>query len=293
MDSQRDRVVVCDWDGFFSDAEQEGGPFVAAYLADLAKLTGFDEQEVARLAVEFEARIAAEPDKHGWLSHRVIVAPARVDPYMRMMAVARLMFDRVGRFMDPQDREVVLNFLYESHYKKTKIVFRPGAREAFLALWAYGRDTLYVVTNSAADAVCDKICALVGPLEGLEEWLSAHVVGGAKKYDPDEVAGQEVSWSVPAVLELPGLNRPVQLHRPRYFRTLDAIRQRHSARFEDLVVGGDIFEMDLALPLTLGARVALLASERTPAYELPFLAQHPRGRVLTYIREFPAFAMGE
>lgn len=291
---ERARVVVCDWDGFFSDAEAEAEPFVEAYLADLARLTGIVSQEVTRLAQEFEARIAAAPDEYGWISHGMIMAPSCVDPYLRMMAVAGLMFDRVSRFMDPQDREALLNFLYGSHYGKTKIVFRPGAREAFLALWERCRDVLYVVTNSDADVVLGKIRVLVGEQDGLEQWLTGHVVGGAKKYDPTQIAGQEVKWSIPKELELPGLRkRKVVLHRPRYFKVLEAIRNRHGVRFEDMVVGGDVLELDLALPLALGARVALLASDRTPPYERPYLAGHPRGRVLTDIREFPAFVMGD
>ena len=55
---------------------------------------------------------------------------------------------------------------------------------------------------------------------------------------------------------------------------------------------GDIFELDLSLPLAMGARVALLANPFSPAYEIEFLKGHPRGAVLHSVEEIPGFAFG-
>jgi hypothetical protein len=62
------------------------------------------------------------------------------------------------------------------------------------------------------------------------------------------------------------------------------------ASFADLTVVGDIFELDLALPLALGARVGLVASLYTPAYEQAFVAAHPRGRVFKDLTEVAGWA---
>jgi hypothetical protein len=59
-----------------------------------------------------------------------------------------------------------------------------------------------------------------------------------------------------------------------------------------MVVVGDIFELDLALPLALGARVGLATGARTPPYEVAFVENHPRGRVLTSLHEIRDFAFG-
>jgi hypothetical protein len=64
------------------------------------------------------------------------------------------------------------------------------------------------------------------------------------------------------------------------------------ATFDQLVVIGDIFELDLALPLALGARVGLVASAHTPPYERAFVSAHPRGRVLEDLAAIPAYAFG-
>jgi hypothetical protein len=56
------------------------------------------------------------------------------------------------------------------------------------------------------------------------------------------------------------------------------------------VVVGDIFELDLAMPLAMGARIGLVTGPRTPPYEVDYVTAHPRGRVLATIGEVPAFA---
>jgi hypothetical protein len=58
------------------------------------------------------------------------------------------------------------------------------------------------------------------------------------------------------------------------------------------VVIGDIFELDLAMPLALGARIGLVSSAQTPPYERAFVAAHPRGRVIDDLREIPRYAFG-
>lgn len=293
MDTRTNRVVVADFDGFWTDAEQEGTPFVVAYRRCLKVVTDLSREVVERIAQECEAQLVADPGRYGWLYAGKVMAPSCVDPYLRSMPVARAVFDQAGRFTDPRDRELLIQLLFSVNYPKTLTVFRPGAREAFLSLWERWRDVFYVVTNSGTEPVCNKIRALLGQLDGLEEWLTTHVVGDARKYDPTQIPEQAVFVPIPAELELPGLRRKVVLCRPHYFRALDTIRRRHGVRFEDMVVGGDVFELDLSLPLALGARVALLGSERTPTYERPYLSAHPRGRVLTDIREFPGFVMAE
>ena len=62
-----------------------------------------------------------------WIFQGQIVAPATVDPYLRMMPVARKILDAAHALMTPSDRERVLDrILYKYNYKKTKNVFREG-----------------------------------------------------------------------------------------------------------------------------------------------------------------------
>jgi hypothetical protein len=46
------------------------------------------------------------------------------------------------------------------------------------------------------------------------------------------------------------------------------------------------------MPLALGARVGLVASERTPGYERASVEAHPRARLINDLAEIPAFAFG-
>lgn len=278
------RLLVLDFDGTMTDAEAEGGPFRDGYLEDLATLTGQSLDAVKVLATKFEAEVAAAPDDHGWLFDGHIVAPASVDPYLRIMPVARKIFDAAGLFPNETERNRLLDgILYKYNYSKTRIAFREGARAALHAL--EGTAT-YVVTNSHTDAVQKKIRALGAEADGScsLEWLAARVHGQARKYVIDDGFTQ-----VPATLVIEGLKRPVLLRRHLYFQALDALRASNGATWDDVTVVGDIFELDLSLPLSLGARVGLVVNAFTPDYEKRYVAASPRGKLITSLDQVPAF----
>ena len=276
------RVLVFDFDGTFTDAEAEARPYRRGSLEDIALLAGSTVEAITPLAHEIEAQVVADPDSHGWVFGDMVVAPAAVDPYLRTMPIARGILDHFGALKDPVDRERVLDrILYKYNYAKTDTVFRPGARALLQDLRGLHA---WVVTNSHTGAVQGKISQLsdeaVQAGEPDLQWMVPRVRGSAKKYvvDPDFDEFEES-------LTLPGLGRPVLLRRRLYVETLEALRAEAGADWSDLTVVGDIFELDLVVPLILGARVILLASEHTPAYELAYLDAHPRGQVVRSLRE--------
>jgi phosphoglycolate phosphatase-like HAD superfamily hydrolase len=271
------RLIVLDFDGTMTDAEQEGAPFRDGYLEDVAVLCGRPPEEVRALAARFEAEVARDPDAHGWLFHGHIVAPAIVDPYLRIMPVARKIFDACGAFASEADRTRLLDgILYKYNYQKTRIAFRQGAREALEAL--RGTST-YIVTNSHTEAVRHKVSQLGA------EWLVERVHGRARKYEVDPTFD-----AVPERLELAGLSRPVLLRRRAYYEVLERLLAEAGASWSELLVVGDIFELDLSLPLALGARVGLVVNDFTPAYERAYVEAHPRGRLLTSLAQLPELA---
>lgn len=268
-------LCILDFDGTMTDAELEGAPFRAGYLEDIAVLTNLPLAEVHRMAAIFEAEVAADPDHHGWLYEGRIVAPASVDPYLRMMPVARRIFDAAGCFLAESERTRLLDgILYKYNYSKTAVAFRPAAREILASL--AGND-VHIVTNSHTDAVQKKIDFVDGT-----GWLTGRVHGRARKYVLDDRFD-----AVPAEMTLPGLGRPVLLRRRAYFEVLDGLRQRAGVTWSEVLVVGDIFELDLALPLALGARVALVVNAFTPAYERAFVHGHPRGYIVEDLRTIP------
>jgi len=276
------RLLVLDFDGTMTDAEAEGAPFRVGYLEDLSALTGREIGEIEALAAGFEAEITANPDAFGWVYGGQIVAPAIVDPYLRIMPVARKIFDRCGAFMNEDDRTRLLDaILYKYNYTKTKQVFKKGAGEALRALTG---SLTYVVSNSHTSPVQEKIRALGARADGGNDlsWLIERVFGRAMKYvvDPDfsEVA---------ETMTVPGLTRPILLRRRPYFEVLHMLLSQHGLDWGDLVVVGDIFELDLALPLAMGATVGLVVNEFTPGYERTLVETHARGHLIEELRQLP------
>ena len=271
-----------------TDAEAEGRPFRDGYLEDLCALVGrpAGDPEIGALADAVEAELAHAPEAHPFLWMGRAVAPATVDPYLRMVPIANRILDRFDAIPNATDRSRLLGtVLYKYNYTKTlgRPVFRAGAGEVLRAL----RGTqAWIVTNSDPHTVAAKITALDRDVPGVA-WLADRIRGQARKFDVDD------SWTgAPEALTLPGLDRPVLLRRHNYHAILRAIVDAAGAELADLVVIGDIFELDLAMPLALGARVGLVASVHTPGYERAFVAAHPRGRVIEDLRDIPRFAFG-
>ena len=274
------RLIVFDFDGTLTDAEEEGAPFRGGYLQDIATLCGAGYEEIDSLAQGFEAQVAADAQSFGWMYGGHIVAPATVDPYLRMMPVARMLFDHFGRFPQHDDRDRLLDgILYKYNYPKTKTAFRDGARELLLSM---PKDETYVVTNSHTIPVQEKIRQLSGHGEDPDAlmWLVPRVFGRAKKYILDPTFE-----GVPETLTVPGLKRPILPRRRLYFDVLEKLRAEVGADWSEVRVVGDIFELDLVLPMALGASVALVVNEHTPQYEQDYLSAHARGAVLHSLAE--------
>ncbi len=278
------QVLVLDFDGTMTDAEAEGLPFITGYLEDLEALVGADtpalRAKVAAIVAEVQAELVSSPERYPFRWKGRAVAPASVDPYLRMVPIADRVFDRFDAFANHVDRgRLTGGVLYKHNYARTqgRPVFRPGAGDVIAAL--AGTET-YVVTNSHTAAVAAKIRTLDEQHPGCA-WLAARVRGDAQKFELDE------DWDgVPAELAIPGLTtRNVLLRRRRYHDRLKVLLDDLGATWADLTVVGDIFELDLALPLALGARVALVTSPHTPPYETAYVAGHPRGTVLSDLRD--------
>ncbi|MEJ7604067.1 MAG: hypothetical protein WKG01_39670 [Kofleriaceae bacterium] len=239
-----------------------------------------------QICEEVEAELAAAPASHPFLWMGRPVAPATVDPYLRMVPIAHRILDRHDCLPGAVDRARLLgNVLYKYNYAKTlgHPVFRPGAGEVLRSL---SERNAWIVTNSDTDAVAGKVAALDREVPGVA-WLTSRVRGHARKFDVDD------GWTgIDAEMVIPGLDRPVLLRRRQYHAILRALLDDANLGFGNLVVIGDIFELDLAMPLALGARVGLVMSPHTPGYERDFVASHPRGRVIEDLADIPAFAFG-
>jgi FMN phosphatase YigB (HAD superfamily) len=258
------KCIILDFDGTFTDVEREAAPFVDAFRAAVFDLIG---RELPREWALHTAQIAESPGRYGWVHEGRIVAPASADPYIQTTTTAHLMFDAVGVLKDGKTRAAILQALYHHAYENTLTAFRPRAKEVLEALAASGIPT-FVVTNARTDAAQKKLRTL-GPV-GLDK-IEVH--GDARKFVVgDPTATDERFSCVREQVLLPGLERPVFPRRGRYFDALAAIMQRVGAAPEEVLVCGDIYELDLSLPLELGMQVHMVTGPKPPAeHEIAWL----------------------
>jgi len=268
--------IILDFDGTFTDVESEAGPFLEAYRDELAQRFGNG------LAAEWDrtaAMIQRNPDEFGWEYEGRIVAPSHADPYILAVSTAQRLLDDAGLLPDTAERSAFLEALFKSNYPKARSVFRPDAREVVETLLATGKP-VHVVTNSHTDAVQRKLDELAP--RGRERLM---VHGAAKKYVITEPAEPDPRFEgLPETQQLEGLDRPVLLRRGLYFDVLKSVWAQHRLEPERLLVCGDIYELDLALPAALGMAIQLVCRAGTPGYERRAVAELPAGGVSEHLR---------
>lgn len=265
--------IVLDFDGTFTRVDDEAVPFVAGFREGLRERVGpvADERWPA-----LASRVEADPDHYGWEYEGHIVAPSHADPYILTTTVAQLLLSELG--LSVGARTEMLQGLYKENYPKSRNVFRNDARRVVEAVLATGVP-VFVVTNSQTEHVAAKLRELApAGLEKLE------VRGDARKFVVAEPTRSSHAWrelwaEVPTDAQLPGLSRAIHLRRGHYFDALTRIWDETRTRPEATLVCGDIFELDLALPSRLGARVHLVARPQTPEYELRAARTTPGGGV--------------
>jgi FMN phosphatase YigB (HAD superfamily) len=250
------RLVVLDFDGTFTDVDAEAEPFVGVFRSALLDLLGFPI--TTSLWDRTAALVRNDPVRFGWEFDGRIVAPADADPYILCTCVAQELFRGTGRLADVEVRSGVLQVLYGHAYKATRSVFRPDAREVIDTLLA-GPRPVAVVTNSDERHVRTKLEKLLG-----ERAARVEVVGGARKFVLAGTAEPSEAFDrAPDELRLPGFERPMLVKRGHYHDALRRVMRVHGVeRFDEVLVVGDILELDLVLPAALGAAVHLVRDAR-------------------------------
>lgn len=280
------KVVVFDFDGTLTDAEAEGESFVKGYLEDLCLLVGKNIEEVVLAVQSAEAKISSNPNNYGWLYDGLIVAPAMVDPYLRIQSIAGCVLDRFGVFLDHFDRKRLLDLLFKHNYSFVREAFKAGAGKALSDLCANSQIAVYVVTNSHTRSVGKKMALLSENYSNLDT-MRERVIGGAKKY----IVGDGPEHVVEK-MTIPGLSRVIYLHRSAYYNILEKLREENGVGWEDMTVIGDIFELDLALPFMLGTNIGLVVNQFTPQYERDFITARPaRATLINSLSEVLPFVL--
>ena len=85
---------------------------------------------------------------------------------------------------------------------------------------------------------------------------------------------------VPEYVHFSGLERKIYTRRGHYVQTLHELMNVHAANWCNLLVVGDIAELDLAMPVTMGAYGLLIRGPNTSRHELAWATTHPRVQVI-------------
>lgn len=254
-------LLILDFDGTFTDVDEEAAPFLEGYRAGLAELAGRPIDDAWERAL---GTVQRDPDAHGFAYEDKIVAPSHADPYILATSVARLVIEELD---DPSLHEG-LEGLFRRCYAQSATAFRPDAGEVLDAVLATGRP-VWVVSNSHTENVVAKLEQLRPA--ALREIT---VVGDARKFHLVEPEPSDPRFdAVPPEIDVEGLGRPLYLRRGLYYERLREIWTETGIGPERTMVCGDIFELDLALPATLGARVHLVGRDRTPSWERELAAR--------------------
>ncbi len=267
---------IFDLDGTLTDPVSSRASFEAHYFAGVAQLLHMSLDEVTAFARAHEPSLRPEHD--AWVRDGQAVSSAGTDPYLRCTHLMRqLIAQRLGTMSSESD--AMLLGIFRQSYAQAELVFRDGIDE--LTSWLLTRPAA-IVTNSDPVVVQKKLQQIPRGHE-----LISRLHGHAHKY---AITPGELNW-LPESMAVPGLSREVLVRRGRYFQAVQQARGLPEARdMNGVVVIGDNLELDLTLPLMLGAWVVLMVHEYTPQHEQNFVRSHPRGFLAASLHEAVAIA---
>lgn len=270
--NHRIRCVVLDFDGTLTDKERESEPFLDRYQAHLARTLGTTVSGLGPLWEQAARTIRAFPERHGYEWEGRITAPAHGDPYLMARAITLQILRSLPHFPCPNGETALLDTLFEGSYDRNRAVFREDAATFLLRL--LNDFPVCIATNTSASMVRRKL----GGLGAV--YATVPVYDGTRKY------ALEDGWEeVPESVRLTGFQRPVYLRRRDYNRVLERIRTEQGIAWQEMLVIGDVYELDLSLPHARQSRIGLLPWAHTPAHEKAAVGKNEKGFVADSLDE--------
>ncbi|MFT3693350.1 MAG: HAD family hydrolase [Kofleriaceae bacterium] len=259
------RYVILDFDGTCTQIEKIQERFIENYRFGVGAKA--DDWDRALKTVRKAAPTA------GWtLFDAPSTAPANADPYILTFEAARLL-QREGAIgaIDPM--------LFGKAYALNQAPFRPELVEVLVGLLKKKINVAFV-SNSSTDKVSARLDELM--VKHAAERKKIHVIGNAAKMMVGELPlGSTVGDDARAKFEalapsiaVKGVNRPIYQRRASYMKAICDVFTEYKATgfpIDELLVCGDIWELDLAMPKALGAHVHLITRSKpfdTNKYEL-------------------------
>ena len=237
--NDNNRKLVLDYDGTLTNVIAHERPYASGFLHAFSQEVNIPLTRLESIVKLIKPIILADPMK-GWEVNGFNVAPANSDPYMKTIAV----FQEIGKNIEISDdeRQAIFFRCHASGYANCEMQLKPDA-ERFLESATQARNRgrafakVYIITNSDPVSIQKKIDDM--SVENIE------VLGNAKKFIINP------GWQeIPESVQHRGFLRPTLLRRELYSQALKKI----STNPTELIVVGDIWEMDLALAEQLGIR---------------------------------------
>jgi hypothetical protein len=263
--------IVLDFDGTCTQIP----PIFEAYL-DLYR-KGLNESGLNVTLSEWrdaQAIVRQHSPKAGWTRGGCPSAPAAADPYILADEAVTLILRRRGATTP------IPPTVHEQAYDTARAPWREEAFDTFSHLVEHGVQ-LHFVSNSSTNFISGRLRDLFG--DGNPMIAKISVQSDARKFricelNWDDQAAVRVKakrrfQALPVAYgekPLAETERPIYLRRGAYFEAINRVLAGDFDALTNTVFCGDIWEMDLAMPYALGAKVHLLhraAPFETYSYE--------------------------
>ena len=251
--------IVLDFDGTCTQIP----PIFESYLDLYCK--GLNESGLNVTPSEWrdaQAIVRQHSPKAGWTLAGCPSAPAAGDPYVLADEAARLILRRRGATI------LVPPSVHARAYDTALAPWRDEARDTFSRLADHGVH-LHFVSNSSTTFISRRLRDLFG--DGNPVTANISVQSDAGKFRICELNwDDQAAVSVEAKRRFQALpvaygeklltetERPIYLRRAAYFEAINRVLAGDFDALTNTVFCGDTWEMDLAMPYALGAKVHLL-----------------------------------
>jgi phosphoglycolate phosphatase-like HAD superfamily hydrolase len=268
----RPAAIVLDFDGTLTDADAHAPAFYEASGQELAQRLGWDDSTLQREWQRARAAVAGFPSTAAWMVDGRGVCPATADPYLIANSVAQLLFSEHRPGLASAALTAGVLEVHRAAYQRVPPPFRPEARSVLEELCAGGYH-IRVVTNSHTQAVATMLDSL--SFRGRDQVI---VRGDAGKFLVCGSATADTRFeSLPEAVEWPEVGRLIHLRRGSYFDLLRATWDETGTDPASTLVVGDVFELDLAMPVALGTHVHLVTRAGTMPHEERLVRKLARG----------------
>jgi phosphoserine phosphatase len=266
--------IVLDFDGTCTQIPRIFEPYLDLYLK------GLNESVLNVTAPEWsdaQDAVRRHSPKAGWTAAGCPAAPAAADPYILADEAAKLILRR---------RRAAATVPLNVHTKAYEAALAPWREEAcdtFSRLVEHGVH-VHFVSNSSTTFITRRLQELFGDNNPVRGKICVQSDAGKFRicelnWDDQAGPSAEAKRRFQALPVAYGdkllIERPIYLRRGAYLEAIDRVVNGDFDQLTNTVFCGDIWEMDLAMPYALGAKVHLLdraAPFETYPYERQALA---------------------